>query len=88
MFKFNDILEPIRENILNRCNVNDICSFLYTSKENLKLFYRILEEKIEEMSFNDLAYIRSHGNCFSKEIARKELFERNRKLEPLNLYKT
>ena len=83
MFKFNDIPIPVLEDILHRCSLNDICSFIYTSKENLK-FFRILKRKMEETSDYDLAYIRSHGNCFSKEIARKVLFERNRKLEPLN----
>jgi hypothetical protein len=84
MFKFNDIPIPVIEDILNICSLDDICNFIYTSKENLKLFYWILEEKIEETDDYDLSDIRSHGNCFSKEIARKIFLERNPQLTPLN----
>ena len=68
---------PIWYSILSKCSLSDIFNFICMSKEHFEIYYLILKEKIKETSDYDLAYIRSHGNSFIKEMARKELLQRN-----------
>ena len=76
------------ESILSKCSLNDILNFMCLSKEHFEIYYKIcykiLEEKIKEPDDNNLAYVRSHGYFFMKEMARKELLERYPQLIPLN----
>ena len=77
MFVFQELPRDVVEIILYNLPLEISPSVIHALNVEFEMYNHVIEKKIKITNDDDLAYFRSHGYSFIKDMAREELLRRS-----------
>ena len=84
MFVFQELPREVVEIILYKLPLGISPSVIHALNVEFEMYNHVIEKKIKITTDDVLAYFRSHGYPFIKDVAREELLRRYPQLIPMN----